>query len=158
VTNPYAADLAGRDPIAALEEARAEIRRLTAEFEEPDWARSYGPGKWTAAELALHLAQVEMVFGVRARFALSTGAYVAQPFDQVPFMAVEGPLVEGPVALASFLAQRAMNLQLYRRLTPQQLGTTFEHPEFGIMTVQDLIAYQAGHDWRHVGHLRQIAG
>lgn len=155
--NPYAQDLAGREPVASLGETAAEIQRLAAGFDAASWQRSYGPGKWTASELLLHLVQVELVFATRARFALSTGGYVAQPFDQDPFMAVERVAVDGPVALAAFQALRAFNLRLYRALTPMQRDQTFTHPEFGEMAVEDLLAYNAGHDWRHVGHLRQIA-
>jgi uncharacterized damage-inducible protein DinB len=156
VRSRYAADLAGREPIASLAEAASIIHDVCSPFDAARWARSYAPGKWTARQILVHLAQIEMVFGVRVRFALSTGAYVVQPFDQDPFIEVEGTLIDGTTALASFLAQRAMNLQLFRKLTPAQLATQFHHPERGRMTVAELIAYLAGHDWRHVGQLRQI--
>ena len=153
--NPYAQDLAGREPMAALAEAASTIHAVCTPFDAGAWRRSCAAGKWSAREILVHLAQIEMVFGVRVRFALTSRAYVVQPFDQDPFIQVEGPVVDGPTALASFLGLRAMNLQLFRSLSPAQLETTFEHPERGEMTVGGLIAYLAGHDWRHVGQLRQ---
>ena len=154
--NPYAADLAGREPIAALADAAATIERLASRYGDAGWGRTYAPGKWTAREILVHLAQIEMVFGVRVRYAVSTGGYVVQPFDQDPFMAVEGPAIDGPTALAAFLALRAMNLQLFRSLSPEQLATRFMHPERGEMTVLEIVAFLAGHDWRHVGQLKTI--
>jgi hypothetical protein len=50
-----------------------------------------------------------------------------------------------------------MNRQLFHALTPQQLAQEFVHPEHGVITVADLIAHLAGHDWRHVEQLRRIA-
>jgi hypothetical protein len=155
--NPYAADLAGREPLASLAEASTSIHELGAAFSRHGWDRTYAPGKWTAREILVHLAQIEMVFGVRVRYAVSTGGYVVQPFDQDPFMAVEGPAIDGPTALAAFLGVRALNLQLFRSLSPEQLATRFMHPERGEMTVLELIAFLAGHDWRHVGQLKSIA-
>ena len=155
--NPYAADLGDRVPLDALADAADVIRRTCAAFDASRWAASYGPGKWTAAEILVHLAQIEMVFGVRARFALGSGGYVALAFDQDPFMAVESPLVDGPTALQGFLGLRALNVRFFRGLTASQLAETFQHPEQGTMAVSDLVAYLAGHDWRHVGQLRQIA-
>jgi uncharacterized damage-inducible protein DinB len=155
--NPYAADLGDRVPLDALADAADAIRRTCAAFDAARWAASYGPGKWSAAEILVHLAQIEMVFGVRARFALGTGSYVAQAFEQDPVMAIESPLVDGPTALQAFLGLRALNVRFFRGLTASQLAETFQHPEQGTMAVSDLMAYLAGHDWRHVGQLRQIA-
>ena len=155
--NPYAGDLAGREPIAALAEADSTIRKLASAFDAAAWQRSYAAGKWTTREILVHMAQIEMVFGMRVRYALSTGNYVVQVFDQDPFMAVEAPAIDGETALAAFLGLRAMNLQLFRSLTAQQLNTRFMHPERGEMTVGELIAYLAGHDWRHIGQLKTIA-
>jgi uncharacterized damage-inducible protein DinB len=155
--NPYAGDLADREPIAALGEAASTIEALTSAFDAAAWQRRYAPGKWTSREILVHLAQIEMVFGMRVRYALSTGDYVVQVFDQDPFMAVEAAAIDAATARAAFLSVRAMNLQLFRSLTTEQRQTRFVHPERGEMTVIELIAYLAGHDWRHIGQLKSIA-
>jgi len=155
--NPYGADLAGREPKQSLADAAAAVRTICQPFDASRWRRSYAAGKWTAAQILVHLAQIEMVFGVRARFALTTGGYAVQVFEQDPFVEVEGAVVDGPTALDAFLSLRAMNLQLFRALSSQQLAQEFVHPERGVITVANLIAYLAGHDWRHVEQLRHIA-
>ena len=154
--NPYGAELAGREPKASLAEAAEALRTICQPFDASRWSRSYATGKWTAAQILVHLAQIEMVFGVRARFALTTGGYVVQVFEQDPFVEIEGVAVDGPTALNAFLALRAMNVQLFRALTSQQLAQEFVHPERGVITVANLIAHLAGHDWRHVEQLRSI--
>jgi uncharacterized damage-inducible protein DinB len=155
--NPYGADLAGREPKASLAEAADAVRAICRPFDAGRWQRSYAAGKWTAAQILVHLAQIEMMFAVRARFALTTGNYVVQVFEQDPFVEIEGAVVDGPTALDAFLSLRAMNRQLFHALTPQQLAQEFVHPEHGVITVADLIAHLAGHDWRHVEQLRRIA-
>ena len=154
--NPYGADLAGREPISSLAEVAETVRTICRPFDGNRWQRSYAAGKWTAAQILVHLAQIEMMFGVRARFALTTGGYVVQVFEQDPFVEVEGAVVDGPTALNAFLSLRAMNLQLFRALTSLQLAQEFVHPERGVITVANLIAHLAGHDWRHVEQLRSI--
>ena len=52
------------------------------------------PGKWTVAEILVHLAQTEIIVQGRFRYALATDSYVVQPFDQDRFMAVE-PAADG---------------------------------------------------------------
>lgn len=155
-TNPYAADLAGRDPLASLAEGLETIEAVTARFDAAAWGRPYGPGKWTGRQLLVHLAQMEEFFGTRVRMALTVANFVVQPIEQDGLVTLAAA-VSGPAALASFLAQRRVHLELFASFTPEQWGTAFQHPERGTMTVRDLVEYLAGHDWRHVPHLRLIA-
>ncbi len=46
------------------------------------FGRSYAPGKWTATQLFLQLAQPELAFSLRVRMCVTTEYYVVQPFDQ----------------------------------------------------------------------------
>ena len=126
--NPYGAELAGREPKASLAEAAEAVRTICQPFDASRWRRSYAAGKWTAAQILVHLAQIEMMFGVRARFALTTGGYVVQVFEQDPFVEVEGVAVDGPTALNAFLSLRAMNLQLFRALIVAAAGPGVRAP------------------------------
>jgi hypothetical protein len=93
--NPYAPDLAGRDPLAAMREALEAVEALAARFDATAWERSYAPGKWTARQLLVHLAQVEQFFGTRVRLALTTRDFVVQPMEQDDTLGLEGA-VSGP--------------------------------------------------------------
>jgi hypothetical protein len=79
---PYTADLAGREPIAALRETTSRIGAIAGAWSPDDFERAYAPGKWTARQLLIHLAQTELALGARARMALTTPNYSAQSFNQ----------------------------------------------------------------------------
>ena len=72
VQTPYTADLAGREPIAALREAAERIGALTGDWTPSQFERTYAPGKWSARQILIHLAQTEIALGCRARMALAT--------------------------------------------------------------------------------------
>jgi uncharacterized damage-inducible protein DinB len=154
--NPYAADLAGREPLAAMRQALEAVESMTSDFDDDAWQRSYAPGKWTARQVLVHLAAIEQFFGTRLRLALTVGDYVVQPMEQDDVMALEAG-VSGPSARASFTGQRRANLELLASLTPAQWSVGFHHPERGAITVRYLVEYWAGHDWRHVGQLKTMA-
>src|SRR5262245_22447643 len=80
--NPYGPDLGEREPIGAMRETVDRIRSLVAGWTPAQFERTYAPGKWTARQIMVHLAQTEMALGNRARMALSTPSYAAQAFDQ----------------------------------------------------------------------------
>jgi uncharacterized damage-inducible protein DinB len=154
--NPYQADLGTRNPLEALGETPARIQALVAQMNASDLARSYAPGKWTAAQLLVHLAQSELALTNRARMALSEPGYVAQPFDQDRWMARESAS-DGERALAAYLALREWNLQLFRSLSPADRATGFRHPEYGELTVDWLLAMIAGHELHHLPQFQMIA-
>ena len=81
-TTPYTPDLGDRDPLAAIRETGDRVRALTSGWADDRFERSYAPGKWSARQILTHLTQTELALGTRARMALTTPAYVAQPFDQ----------------------------------------------------------------------------
>ena len=154
--NPYAADLGGRDLMMALVETPEQVRTLVEAMTPAHFARSYAPGKWSAARLLLHLAQCELVFNLRVRMALSADGYVVQPFDQDAWMSRD-PQADGPEAFRAYYALRQFSLPLYRSLTPDELARPLTHPEYGGMVVQWVLESLAGHELHHLRHMETIA-
>jgi hypothetical protein len=153
--NPYAADLGSADPLKALAETPGKIQRLTAKWTRRQWERSYAPGKWSARQLLVHLAQTELALTTRVRFAASQKGYTAQPFDQDAWLALDDR-ADAPTALGAYLALRRLNLALFKNLSPAQRRQTFAHPEYGPLTPDWVAAQLAGHDIHHLKHLQQI--
>jgi len=114
------------------------------------------PGKWTLAEILVHLAQTEIIVQGRFRHALTTDGYVVQPFDQDLFMAVE-PATDGDAALEAYVCLRRFALPLIDRLRAAELAKRFRHPDHGEISVAWLLAWWAGHERRHLGQVERIA-
>jgi hypothetical protein len=149
---PYSGALDGRDPLAAIRETTGRVAALTASWTAGDFDRSYAPGKWSARQILTHLAQTELALGTRARMALSTPDYVAQPFSQDAWIAREQAL-SGREAAEAFVVLARMNAALYGALTPAERDIAFAHPEYGALTVDWIIHQTAGHQ---IHHLKQL--
>ena len=89
---PYTNDLDGREPIAALRETTSRIGAIAGGWSPAEFERTYAPGKWSARQMLIHLAQTELALGTRARMALTTPNYAAQSFNQDEWMARESGL------------------------------------------------------------------
>ena len=155
-TTPYTEDLAGRDPIDAFRDTLARFRALVGAWSPSDFDRGYAPGKWSARQILVHLAQIELGLGTRARLALTTPGYVAQPFDQDRWMAREGTL-GAREALDALLAIGAMNAAFFASLSPADRALTFSHPEYGAISIDWLLHQMAGHQIHHLRQLERIA-
>jgi hypothetical protein len=150
--NPYAADLGNRDALEAFGETPFRLRELLDSWSEADFERSYAPGKWTARQVLIHLAQTELALGTRARFALSQDNYTAQAFSQDAWLSIDGA-IDARTALDVYTTLRRLNIAMFAGLAPSQRDRTFQHPEYGLLTPGWVLAQMAGHD---IHHLRQF--
>jgi hypothetical protein len=153
--NPYAELLRGRHPVDVMASSVNDLSHLVRDWPGSLYDASYAPGKWTARQILLHLAHVEMIDGVRLRMALAESDYVVQPFTPDAWVAAEQP-ASGPDVLADFHAMRRMNLALWRGVPPDRWRASFRHPECGTMTLEDLASICAGHELHHLAQLREI--
>ena len=153
--NPYAADLGDRDPLAALADTPARIRALVEQWDVHRLECSYAPGKWTARQILIHLAQSELALTTRVRFALVQSGYTAQPFSQDEWLAADAH-ADARTALEAYTALRALNLAMFRALSAEQRNRAFAHPEYGELTVGWVMAQMAGHEIHHLRQLAQI--
>lgn len=168
-TTPYSADLDNREPVRAMRDTTARIRAVVGDWSPDRFECSYAPGKWTARQILTHLAQTEMALGYRARMALTTPGYAAQPFDQDRWMAIESGRsgesgesngsggLSGAAALDAFVGAAAMNIALFASLSEADRLVALSHPEYGSLTVDWIIHQMAGHQIHHLRQLEAIA-
>jgi hypothetical protein len=138
-----------------MRESAARYRAIAGAWTPAQFERTYAPGKWTARQVLIHLAQAELAIGARARMALATPDYVAQNFDQNAWVAFERGL-SGRDALDVFLALVAMNRSLFESLSAAERATPLSHPEYGALTVDWILHQLAGHQIHHLPQLEAI--
>ncbi|MGH7740763.1 MAG: DinB family protein [Candidatus Eiseniibacteriota bacterium] len=124
----------------------------------PAWSRATeGRGTWSPRVVVGHLVHGEETDWIpRARLILERGeSRPFTPYDRFAQFRRFGstPL---PVLLTKFQKTRAENLRTLKRwrLTPRQLHLTGIHPEFGRVSLGQLLATWVAHD---LGHVVQIA-
>ncbi len=153
---PYA-DLVGlQDPLSLLAATPGRIAELVRGWDAKRWSRTYAPGKWTAAQIVLHLAHDEIGWCNRVRLALADDAYSVQPYDGARWVDLE-PANDPRAALDAFLALRRLNLKLYERIPRERRARPFAHPEMGEISIDWILRTLAGHDLHHLRHLQVIA-
>jgi hypothetical protein len=153
--NPYAEDLGSVDPLTALTDTPERIRALVEGWSLTQWEQRYAPGKWTARQVIVHLAQTELALTARVRFAASRDGYVAQAFSQDDWLPLDDH-ADGRTALGAYTALRKLNILMFRNLTPAQRTRSFTHPEYGQLTAEWVAAQIAGHEIHHLKQLEAI--
>jgi hypothetical protein len=145
------------DVRASLAQAPRVIEGLVAGSPRDALEWREAPGAWTAVEVLAHLADAEITGWLpRVERILSGGGRFA-PFDrEAGFARYRGWSAEALVG--EFGQLRRANLDKLDRLalTAPHLRLTGEHPEFGSVTLEQLLATWAAHDMAHVSQLARI--
>ena len=150
-----------------LESAQQILRRTPSTLSSllrdlpEDWVRAdEGPGTWSAFDVLGHLIHGEQTDWVpRARTILDLGVSKPfEPFDRfAQLQAGEGRSVNQ--LLEEFSALRKRNLVTLDglRLGPDQLRLEGTHPEFGVVTLSQLLSTWVAHDLDHLVQVARVA-
>ncbi|MBX2990267.1 MAG: DinB family protein [Bacteroidetes bacterium] len=145
--------------IAILERTPSVLRTLLSGLPD-EWTRSNeGPDTWSPFDVVGHLIDGEETdWTARLRIILSQEhVRKFEPFDRFRHLRTnkEKPLDE---LLARFAALRAKNLADVKalNLNDGHLRRTGEHPEFGTVTLEQLLATWVVHDLDHLAQISRV--
>ncbi len=111
------------------------------------------PGGWSPRQVLAHLADAELVYGVRLRLLVGTDEPRLEGYDQERWAERFTSLETPESALERWRVQREANLRLFDSLSDDEWERTGTHAERGVESVEDQLLRMADHD---TGHLRQL--
>jgi hypothetical protein len=112
------------------------------------------PKKWAVSEILAHLADGEMVLGVRMRFVLGQNGVSILATDQDTWSdLLEYRSIDPKESLWMFTALRGWNLQMLKRAPKKLWNNVGMHSERGEESVTKMVELYAGHD---INHFKQI--
>lgn len=145
--------------VAVLERTPHALRALLAGLPAAWTDATEGAGTWSPAAVVGHLVHGERVNWIpRARLILAQGAERRfTPFDRIPPRG-DGAPPSLDAELDAFARLRAESLATLAgwRLTDGELALTGEHPEFGPVTLRQLLATWVAHDLAHLAQVSRV--
>jgi uncharacterized damage-inducible protein DinB len=154
--NPYANYLGDHNPLEVLAATPAKVTAFLKQLGAEATEKPPAPGKWSAREIVVHLADCEVAFAFRLRQTLAEENHVIQPFDQEKWAATYAGY-NADAALNVLTAVRQWNLTLIKSLKPEAAAKTVNHPERGTMTFATIVDTMGGHDLNHLQQLEALA-
>jgi hypothetical protein len=151
--------LGSRDPFEVMEEQLSWLETRLRGVTDAALRRPEAPGKWSVIEVVQHLADTEMVIGVRGRMVLSEDRPVLQGYDQDRW-ATTGRYgsAELDTALNQLNGLRTANLRLWRSLSREELERVGMHSERGEESIIHMLRLAGGHDLVHRRQIDRILG
>jgi hypothetical protein len=149
--------LGDRDPLSVLESSPAAVRAMFEGLDDAPIRQPERTGKWSMIEVAHHLADSDLVVGVRVRMIVAQDRPPIVAYDQDLWVA---NLHYRQAALSDVLTQltvmRDANVRLARKLTTEELARIGIHSERGAESAGYLLRLVAGHDLVHLDQLARI--
>ena len=147
--------------IAILERTPAVLGAWLAGLPEAWTGADEGPDTWSPFDIVGHLIDGEETDWIpRARIILAQGSdRCFTPYDRFRHLRDRATATLGE-RLERFATLRADNVSTLRgwSLTPEQLTLTGVHPEFGEVTLTQLLATWVAHDLDHLMQIARIMG
>lgn len=113
-----------------------------------------GPGVWSIAELAAHLADSDMVASDRMKRVIAEDDPVLMPYDETAWSerlaAREAPIAD---SVAIFAANRRWTERILRSCAEADFGRAGRHAERGRMTLAELLVVYVNHLDHHLRFL-----
>lgn len=147
-------DFVLEEAIPVLERTPAVLSGLLDELPE-GWTRvDEGPDTWTPREVVTHLIHGERTDWIpRARIIIKQERYRRfDPFNRFAELTSDRPLRD---LLDEFDQLRSENVATLRgwNLKEKDMELTGEHPEFGAVTMRQLLATWVVHDLSHIAQI-----
>lgn len=145
------------EALSMLAAAPRRLEKLASAMGPNRATRKPAPDKWSAKEIICHLADCELTYGFRYRKIIAEPAPALVPFDQEAW-AKNLQYQAQPLksALATFTALRNGHVSLFRSLPPEIWGKTGQHPEYGALTLGQLLSHLVQHDLNHIAQVERL--
>ena len=141
----------------ALRSTVADLVALTSNRTSRDLNHAPQRGEWSAAQVAAHLADAELVYSVRVRLILTDDNPTITAYDQDAWasrLSMSDLDVAGSVA--RFRMLREANLRLYESLEADEWDRVGTHEEVGLVSITSIVETLIGHDRAHLDQIRKL--
>lgn len=156
-TNAILGVLGDRDPFEVLRETPGVLEAEVAAVSPDRLGVPEKPGKWSIRQVVQHLADSELMGGVRFRLVLAHDRPVIVAYDQDLWAGrLHYETSDTALALGDFRRIREANLRLLESASEADLARAGVHAERGEESVAHMIRLYAGHDLVHLRQIRRI--
>ena len=145
------------EAVANMASTPKKLEGLTSSSSPKRVGKRPAPDKWSAKEVISHLADCELVYGLRYRKILAEPGAALVAFDQDAW--AKGLNYGGQAlknSLAGFSALRGGHIALFKSLPASAWDQGGQHPEYGTLTLRQLVVHLADHDKNHVAQVERL--
>ncbi len=134
-----------------------QVATAVADCLGPETDYRPAPGKWTVREILAHLADTQIVIGMRLRMILAQNNPKLGAFDQDLWAKnLQYSARNTSAAIETFSRLRAEDHELLKRCSATAFERTGLHEERGVQTLRQIVEQQVAHVDGHIRQMEQV--
>ncbi|HVX41601.1 MAG TPA: putative metal-dependent hydrolase [Gemmatimonadaceae bacterium] len=148
---------ARRAAIDTIAQCPAQMRAVVNGLDDAQLDTRYRPDGWTVRQLVHHVPDSHVNAYVRTKLALTEDTPTIKPYDEAAWARLpdaESTPIETSLRLLETVHDRWV--RVLQAMRPADFERTLEHPENGLMTLDQLVATYDWHSRHHVAHIRNL--
>ena len=145
---------ARRAHLDTLEQAPARFRALVEGRSDRELDTPYRPDGWTVRQVVHHVPDSHMNAFIRFKLALTEDRPTIKPYDEAAWANLEDARttpIETSLSLLDALHDRWV--RVLNAMSPTDFARELNHPENGIMSLDQVLALYDWHGKHHVAHI-----
>ena len=149
-------EVARDDAIAAIAGLPWDLEDAIEGLSETQLDTPYREGGWSLRKVVHHLADSHINAWCRLKLALTEESPTVRTYDEAAWAELADYSLPVDASLDLIAALHARWVVLWEALEASDWQRTLQHPDRGVMTVEELLALYAWHGAHHVGHISRL--
>ena len=149
--------VARRDAIDAVAQCPANLRAAVSDLDDAQLETPYRPDGWTVRQLVHHVPDSHANAYIRFKLALTEDTPTIKPYDEAAWARLSDSQttpIETSLRMLESIHDRWV--RVLQAMSTSDFERKLNHPENGIMTLDQMLALYAWHSRHHVAHVRNL--
>ena len=148
-----------RAAIDTIAEAPTKLRAAVSGLTDAQLDTPYRPEGWTVRQVVHHVPDSHLNAYTRFKLALTEDTPTIKPYNEAAWATLEDSKTT-PVATSLALLDAVHDrwIRILRAMSPSDFSRTLNHPENGIMNLDQMLALYEWHSRHHVAHVTTLRG
>ena len=143
--------------IDEIKDAPAQIHAAVRGLTDDQLDTPYRPGGWTARQVVHHLADSHLNGYTRFRLALIEQNPTIKPYEEARWAELDDARRAPPEVSLNLLESLHQRwILLLRSLKPDDFSRSFDHPDHGLVTLENALGLYAWHGRHHTAHITEL--
>ncbi|HWJ13748.1 MAG TPA: bacillithiol transferase BstA [Gemmatimonadaceae bacterium] len=146
-----------RAAIDTIAEAPTKLRAAVSGLTDAQLDTPYRPEGWTVRQVVHHVPDSHLNAYTRFKLALTEDTPTIKPYNEAAWATLEDSKTT-PVATSLALLDAVHDrwIRILRAMSPSDFSRTLNHPENGIMNLDQMLALYEWHSRHHVAHVTTL--
>lgn len=146
-----------RAAIDTIAEAPTKLRAAVSGLTDAQLDTPYRPEGWTVRQVVHHVPDSHLNAYTRFKLALTEDTPTIKPYNEAAWATLEDSKTT-PVATSLALLDAVHDrwIRILRAMSPSDFSRTLNHPENGVMNLDQMLALYEWHSRHHVAHVTTL--